>query len=193
MLKLLLITGARRNEVLRMTRSELSEDGATWHLAGERTKNWKPHSFPLSPLAREIIASTPKVEGERGFVFTVTGKVPSSAFGKYKSTLDALMLEFAREEGGAHAVIKPWVLHDLRRTTVTGLAELGVRPDVIELAVNHVSGLRGGIAGIYNKAELIDERRAALERWATHVEGLVAGKDANVENLDAARKKRGRK
>jgi hypothetical protein len=67
-------------------------------------------------------------------------------------------------------------LHDLRRTFVTGLADLGIRPDVIELAVNHRSGLRGGIAGVYNKSELLPERRAALERWAAHVAGLVAAK-----------------
>ena len=56
---------------------------------------------------------------------------------------------------------------------MAGLADLGIRPDVIELAVNHRSGLRGGIAGVYNKSELLPERRAALERWAAHVEGLV--------------------
>jgi hypothetical protein len=74
----------------------------------------------------------------------------------------------------------PWRLHDLRRTFVTGLADLGIRPDVIELAVNHRSGLRGGIAGVYNKSELLPERRAALETWASHVEGLVAGRSAKV-------------
>ena len=63
---------------------------------------------------------------------------------------------------------------------MAGLADLGIRPDVIELAVNHRSGLRGGIAGVYNKSELLPERRAALERWAAHVEGLVAGKPMKV-------------
>jgi hypothetical protein len=71
-------------------------------------------------------------------------------------------------------------LHDLRRTFVTGLADLGIRPDVIEMAVNHAGGLRGGGAGVYNKSELLPERRAALEHWAAHVEGLVAGKATKV-------------
>ena len=70
--------------------------------------------------------------------------------------------------------VSDWVLHYLRRTFVTGLAELGVRPDVIELSVNHVSGHRGGIAGVCNKSELLPERRAALERWSSHIEGLSA-------------------
>jgi hypothetical protein len=88
--------------------------------------------------------------------------------------------------------IAPWRLHDLRRTFVTGLAELGIRPDVIELTVNHISGLRGGIAGVYNRSELLPDRRGALERWASHIEGIVSGKAADVITL-AAGKKRGRK
>jgi hypothetical protein len=81
-----------------------------------------------------------------------------------------------------------WRLHDLRRTFVTGLADLGIRPDVIELAVNHRSGLRGGIAGVYNKSELLPERRAALERWAAHVEVLVAGKPSKVVSMRTVQK-----
>jgi hypothetical protein len=73
-----------------------------------------------------------------------------------------------------------WRLHDLRRTFVTGLADLGIRPDVI--------GLRGGIAGVYNKGELLPERRAALERWAGHVEGLVAGKATKVVPMHMVQK-----
>jgi hypothetical protein len=68
--------------------------------------------------------------------------------------------------------------------TATGLADLGIRPDVIELAVNHRSGLRGGIAGVYNKSELLPERRAALERWAAHVEDLVTGKPTKMRGRD---------
>ena len=85
------------------------------------------------------------------------------------------MLEAAREESGPGAAIPAWRLHDLRRTAVTGMAKLKVSTDVIELVVNHVSGSRGGIAGVYNKSELLDERREALERWAAHVERLVNG------------------
>ena len=85
---------------------------------------------------------------------------------------------------------EPWRFHDLRRTFVTGMAELGVRGDVIELAVNHVSGLRGGIAGVYNRSELLPERRAALERWAKHIKGLTADKPAeNVVDLALNRRR----
>jgi len=82
-------------------------------------------------------------------------------------------------------------LHDLRRTAVTGMAELGIRPDVIELCVNHVSGSRGGIAGVYNRSELLPERTAALERWASHVSGLVSPQPDNVVAIKRRRQPRG--
>jgi hypothetical protein len=104
-----------------------------------------------------------------GYVFTISGKSPVGGWSMIKNRLDAAMVTLA-----------PWRLHDLRRTFVTGPADLGIRPDVIEMAVNHTSGLRGGVAGVYNKSELLPERRAALERRAAHVEGLVAGKATKV-------------
>ena len=149
-----------------MRRDEI--DGATWTIPGARTKNRRVHVVPLAPLARQLIASVP---GNGELVFTTDGRSPVSVGSKIKRRLDQAMK------------IPPWRLHDLRRTFVTGLAELGIRPDVIELAVNHVSGLRGGIAGVYNRSELLPERRAALERWATHMQGLVAAQQENVVSL----------
>jgi integrase len=171
-LKLLLLTGCRLNEVAGMRRSELSDDGATWHIPGARTKNKRPHIVPLPSLARDLIAS---VGGDGDLIFTTDGRSPVRIGSKIKQRLDQTMK------------ISPWRLHDLRRTFVTGLAELGIRPDVIELAVNHVSGLRVGIAGVYNRSELLPERRAALERWATHLQGLVAARPKNVVSLQGQR------
>ena len=71
--------------------------------------------------------------------------------------------------------IPPWRLHDLRRTAATGMAELGIPPHIVEAVVNHVSGAKAGVAGIYNRAAYAAEKKAALERWAAHVEGLVDG------------------
>src|SRR5262249_45574515 len=82
---------------------------------------------------------------------------------RMKRRLDAAMLDIARQERGAKGAILAWRLHDLRRTCITGMAELGIRPDVIELTVNHVSGSRGGIARVYNRSEMLDERNGALE------------------------------
>ena len=68
---------------------------------------------------------------------------------------------------------EPWRIHDLRRTAVTGMAELGVTPHVIEAVVNHISGHKGGVAGVYNRAAYAPEKKAALELWANHVSSVV--------------------
>jgi integrase len=178
--RLLLLTGARLNEVAGMRRDELSADLATWTLPGSRTKNKRAHVVPLPPPARELIDA---MRGQHDLVFTTTGHSLPSDWVRAKRRLDATMLQLARNERGAHVSISPWRLHDLRRTAVTGMAELGIRPDVIELVVNHVSGHRGGIAGVYNRSELMAERKNALERWSAHVEGLATGRANNVVDL----------
>jgi integrase len=176
LLRMLLLTGCRLNEVAKMSRAELSDDGQTWTIPGERTKNHRVHVVPLPALARDILATVKPIAG--GLMFTTNGRSPISVGSKIKGKLDAGMK------------IPPWRLHDLRRTFVTGMAELGIRGDVIELAVNHVSGLRGGIAGVYNRSELMPERAASLERWASHVQGLVSGKPANVVDLAGKRRRK---
>jgi integrase len=183
--RLLLLLGQRLNEVAGMRRDELSHDGTTWNLPGDRTKNKRPHTVPLPPLAQAIIAAIP---GHHQIIFS-TGKqkgetpTPPSGWNRAKRELDAAMLAIARKERGADATIPYWRLHDLRRTAVTGMAELSIRPDVIELIVNHVSGARGGIAGVYNRSELMDERRVALTRWAAQVAGIVNADVGKVVEL----------
>ena len=178
--KLLLLAGARLNEVAGMTWDELSDDYATWSLPGSRTKNGRPHVVPLAPLARDLIAA---LERKPVLLFTSTGTTPVSGWSRVKKLLDKAMVAAARAERGRAAKVAPWRLHDLRRTAVTGMAELGIRPDIVELVVNHISGHRSGIAGIYNKSDLLPERKLALERWALHVIGLVSDGTDNVVAL----------
>lgn len=166
LLKLLLLTGCRLNEVAGMTRAELSDDGATWAIPGARTKNKRPHVVPLVPLVQKMVGT-----GSEGFVFTTTGRSPVSGWSKIKRRLDEAMK------------IPPWRLHDLRRTAATGMAEIGIAPHIVEAALNHVSGAKAGVAGTYNRAAYAEEKRAALERWATHVQGLVSERAANVVKM----------
>ena len=162
-LKLLLLTGCRLNEVAEMRRAELSDDAATWIIAGERTKNHRPHTLALPPLARTILA---KAGGDGDLVFATGNGAPS--WSKIKRRLDARMN------------VPPWRIHDLRRTAATGMAEIGIAPHVVEAVLNHVSGAKASVAGVYNRAAYAPEKKAALERWATHVEGLVTGKTAKL-------------
>jgi integrase len=168
-LKLLLITGARLNEVSRMTRAELGDDGV-WSIPGARTKNKRPHIIPLPPLARDILASLPRIEG--GFVFTTTGNTPISGWSKIKARLDGLMGD-----------VPHWRLHDLRRTAATAMAEIGVAPHIVEAVLNHISGAKASVAGVYNRAAYATEKKAALERWAAYI---VSGRHGTVIPLRKA-------
>jgi len=166
LLKLLLLTGQRLGEVRGMRRAELGDDNATWTIPGERTKNRRTHVVPLPQLARGIIEET----GDEGdLVFTTDGRHPVAIGSKIKRRIDKRMKT------------TPWRFHDLRRTCATGMAEIGVAPHVVEAVLNHVSGAKASVAGTYNRAAYAAEKKAALERWAAHVEGLVAGaKSAEV-------------
>jgi integrase len=126
LLKLLLVTGCRLNEIARTTRDELSDDYAMLRLSGLRTKNGLPHDVPLPPLAREIFARIPRLS-DCEFVFSTNGRTPVSGFSKIKARLDTLMLAEAKKE---HGKVLSWRLHDLRRSTATGMAGLGVPPHI---------------------------------------------------------------
>lgn len=154
MLKLLLLTGCRLNEVARMRRPELSDDCEIWTIPSSRTKNKRIHVVPLPPAARELIASLPS---DREIIFTTDGRTSVASADRIKKRLDGLMN------------IPEWRLHDLRRTCATGMAEIGVAPHIVEACLNHVSGAKAGVAGIYNRAVYANEKREALVRWAAHL------------------------
>jgi integrase len=168
-LKLLLLTGCRLNEVAGMRRSEISE--GVWTVPGTRTKNRRPHAVPLPTLAARVVDGA---QGAGDLVFSTTGTTPISGWSKTKRRLDAAMK------------IPAWRLHDLRRTAATGMADIGIAPHIIEAVLNHVSGHKAGVAGIYNRSAYLPEKTAALTRWAAHVHGLVAGKVAKVLPLRTA-------
>ena len=156
--QLLILTGARREEVGQLRRSEIVGDAI--HLDGARTKNGEPHIIPLSTAARAVIAKMPHIAGS-DYVFTFSGARSVSGWAKAKRTLDNL------------SGVTDWVTHDLRRTCATGLQRLGTPLQVTEAVLNHVSGSRSGIVGIYQRHDYADEKRAALEAWGAHVMALV--------------------
>ena len=82
---------------------------------------------------------------------------------------------------------KPWRLHDIRRTVATRMADLGVQPHVIEAVLNHISGHKAGVAGVYNRATYAAEKRQALDLWGAHVADLAEGRESNIVPLRGAR------
>jgi integrase len=170
--KLLLLTGQRRGEVAEMHRDEIDLVKRLWSLPGTRTKNAKPHIVPLSDQAVRILE--PLLAGGHAFVFTAARGRAIAAFAPFKARLDQRM---GMPSG------TPWTLHDIRRTVATGMAGIGIQPHIVEAVLNHVSGHRAGVAGIYNRAAYAAEKAEALQRWADHVEALIAGKPVKVVPL----------
>jgi integrase len=161
--KLLVLTGLRREEIGGLRWDEIDLDRELIHLPAERCKNKRPHDQPLSSAAFAIIAALPR-EGDK--VFAAFG-----SWGRAKERLD-------RKLGNA---VAPWRLHDLRRLVSTTMHDkLGIQPHIVEHILGHV-GHQSGTAGVYNKADYLDERRRALEKWADYVEGIVTGKRPAAE------------
>jgi integrase len=184
MVKMLLLTAARREEVAAAPWAEFSVDGKepTWLIPRERAKNRKEQSVPLSPAAVAILAALPRIVGKAGLVFTTTGETSISGFSRGKARLDRAMLAIARKEAEERGddpdavSIPTWVVHDLRRTAASTMARLGVPPHVVEAILGHKSDVIKGVAAIYNRHDYDAEKRAALIRWAAHVEALIAEK-----------------
>ena len=173
-IRMMALTGQRRGEVSGMKWSELSDDGKTWTIPGSRTKNKQTHVVPLSPAARALIGT--RDSENRVFVFTANGRNAVAGFSKVKVAIDAVV-QFKEE----------WRWHDIRRTVATGLQKLGVQLPVTEAILNHVSGSRSGIVGLYQRHDYADEKRVALERWAAHVDALISGDE--VDNVTPIRPK----
>ena len=169
--RLLLLTACRRDEVGAMAWSEVQ--GSTWSIPGERTKNGLPLDLTLPPMALEVLRGVHARDG-RDLVFGSRAG-PFSGWSKAKAELDARMLAALKAERGSKAALEPWRLHDLRRTAATRMGDLGVQPHVVEAVLNHISGSKAGVAGIYNKAAYCDEKRAALALWADRVKQLTRG------------------
>jgi integrase len=170
--RLLILTAQRREEIggLRWSEVDLERRLLVW--GPERTKNRRLHELPLSTAARAILDRQPRRKG-RDLVFGY-GPGPFSGWSDCKAALEERLLA-ARSSANRRAKPLPdWRLHDLRRTAATIMADkLGVLPHIIEAVLNHVSGHRAGVAGVYNRARYEAEMRDALERWAEHVEAIT--------------------
>jgi integrase len=171
-LRVLMLSGARRNEVSQMRWSELDWERRLWTLPRERSKNRRPHVVPLPSQAWQIIESMPAIAG-CDFVFTADGKKPVIGWDKAKVRISAK----------AGIASETWRLHDLRRSCASGMQRLGVQVPVIERALNHVSGTFRGIVGVYQRDDLADEVRIALQKWGDHVERIVGGEPGKVVKL----------
>jgi integrase len=172
--RLLVLLGSRRQEVGGMRWSELDLDAGTWTLPGDRSKNGRSHTVPLPPATRTIIMAVPRTS--RDHLFGDRADAGFTGWSNAKAELD-------RRLAGA---VKAWRTHDIRRTVATRMADIGIEPHHIEAALNHFSGHRRGVAGIYNRSSYERAVKSALARWSEHVIALVEGRESNVVTLSRA-------
>jgi integrase len=171
--RLLLLTGQRRAEVAGMTWAELSDDLAMWTIPANRAKNGATHIVPLSEPSQTLLRGVHKVSG---LVFPGL-RGPFNGWSKAKASLDG------------KSAVADWRLHDLRRTMATGLQRLGVRLEVTEQVLGHVSGTRAGIVGVYQRHDFALEKRAALQAWGAHVLAVVEGQPGVTRSVSWTRQK----
>jgi integrase len=157
--RLLVLTGCRRDEIGGLRWSEIDLEKRNLSLPADRVKNKHSHTVPLSDMALEIIRKTPRRLG-RDTVF-------GSRAGGFTDWTRAKRLLDTRSE------VEAWVIHDLRRTAATRMADIGIQPHFIEEALNHRSGHKRGVAGIYNRSNYEAEVRDALDKWTKRVEEIV--------------------
>jgi integrase len=161
--RLCILLGQRRSEIALMRQSYVNETERTITLPREITKNRRQHTFPYGDMTAAIIGAIPK--GEYLFPARKTwrqGGTVYNAWNKDKPKLDTASGVF------------DWVLHDLRRTLVSSWAALGIRLEVTEKYINHVSGTHGGIVGVYQRHSFLPEMRAAVDAWEAHLTTLTS-------------------
>jgi integrase len=181
--KLLLLTGARRDEIAGGRWSEIDLAANRWTIAKERSKNGLAHEIPLSESAVKILSALPRMSGKSdAFVFSTTGNTAVSGFSKAKASIDEAMFttlkKTAEERGEDPEEVKApphWTLHDLRRTAASGMAGIGFPPHVVEAVLNHKSGTIKGVAKVYNRYTYAAEKRQALDAWARRLEAIASG------------------
>jgi integrase len=169
--RLLILTGQRREEVSSLAWEELDRDELMWVLPGNRSKNGEPNMIPLSTLAVSVLDEVARGEiwPRHGKVFSTSSGASFTGYHKGKQTIDRLVAQDAGEP------VAPWRLHDLRRTLATGFQRLGVRFEVTEAVLNHMSGARAGVAAVYQRHDWKKEKAEALAQWNDHIAPFLAG------------------
>jgi integrase len=162
--RLLMLSGQRAAEIAGLRWSEIAGDQIV--LPGERVKNNREHRIPITAAMRAILDGRPRRPG-RDLIFGRRFDSPLRGWGVLKAALDQRL----------EAPVAPWTHHDLRRTCATRLADLDVAPHVIESLLNHVSGHKSGVAGIYNRSTLEPQKRHALTAWNERLLAIVEGRE----------------
>ena len=176
--RILLLTLQRRQEVAGARWDEFDLDAGLWAVPGARAKNGRQHVVHLAPAAVAELRRLPRPAPD-ALVFALPGGGGITAFSAIRRRLEALIgAERAEADPEARAP-EPgtrWTFHDFRRTGVSTLASMGIAPHVADRLLNHVTGAIQGVAAVYQRAQFLEERKAAVLAWAAFVEAAAAGR-----------------
>lgn len=173
LMKMLLVTGQRLNEVRHMRWSDIDKDNKLWTLPRELTKADRSHEVPLSTLAIEILDELPRFAGI--YVFTTTGgERPVAGISKAKNRAEKFVRELAEKKPEEFSDVLDWRLHDLRRSCGTNIARLGIATSTISKIFNHKEG---GVTKIYDRYSYLDEKHRALDAWSNKLTSIIRPKD----------------
>jgi integrase len=162
-IRLLIVTGARRQEVGSMAWAELDRTSGAWTIPADRAKNHRDHALPLPPLAWRLIDAW----FERGaFPDRLFSGKGFRAWAISKRALDA------------RCGVTAWTLHDIRRSVATHMGDMGIAPHTVEAVLGHQTGSR--VARTYNRAAYLNDMRSALALWADHIRALVEGGERKI-------------
>ena len=190
LVRLLMLTGQRLNDVARAQRDEIDIGASMLFVPPERYKTGVAHEVPLTPAAVDIVKALPKFSD--GYMFTTTGgRRPIGGLSKMKAQLDSAISEQRKKEGIKQ--MPPWVLHDLRRTLRTRLtSDLDVDAFTAERVLGHALP---GLHGVYDQGRHRTQKRDALARWEALLLSIVEPQASppNVLRADQVERRRKRK
>jgi integrase len=184
--KLLMLTGARLNEVAGAHWCEIDLERKVWTVPAERFKTGQQHQVPLTADALAVLATLPRFRRGDAIFTTTFGERPVAGFSKAKRRVDRYMLRTLRAlarlrgDDSDGVALTTWTNHDIRRSVRTRLSALRVQDHIAEQVIGHG---RKGIARVYDQHRFEDEKREALTKWEALLRSIVAPAPANVVAL----------
>jgi len=155
LLKFLLLTGQRIGEAQAALWTDIND--GRWHIPAENTKNKKAHWVPITPEIEDLFDTLPK--GRRRIFNAVSATATQS---------------WVRRWCDKNKIEDRFTPHDLRRTYITRMNDLGIEPYIVERLVNHTMV---GVMAVYNHAEYEGQRIAAAKKWNSHLLEIAEAHD----------------
>lgn len=164
-IKLIILTGQRESEVAEAEWNEFDMEAGIWYIPAHRTKMERSHRVHLAPQAIQVLEGIKTITGRSKFVFASPIKENQPIWGRSLNNALGTMIR-----NGHLPKVTPCHIHDLRRSLISGLPDLGFAAHIGHKIANH---RLQGVFAIYNHAEYMNERKAALYLWAEQIEKLA--------------------